>query len=278
MNDVRRKENKTARILAVANQKGGVGKTTTSVNLATALSAIGQKVLLVDLDPQGNASTGLGIKRAGIRNSTYDVIFGDAEVLETVQTTRVPNLDVLPSSIHLSGAEIELVDAPSREFRLKKTLCTPLGYDYIIIDCPPSLSLLTLNALIAANAVVVPLQCEFYALEGLSHLVKTIERVQKHFNPELSIHGVVLTMFDKRNRLSAQVAADVKKYFGDKVYKSVIPRNVRLSEAPSFGLPAIIYDMACPGARAYIALAKEVLKREKEILGNNNVNSSDEAA
>ena len=271
-------KSKMPRILAVANQKGGVGKTTTSVNLATALSAIGQKVLLVDLDPQGNASTGLGIKRAGIRNSTYDVIFGDAEVLETVQTTRVPNLDVLPSSIHLSGAEIELVDAPHREYRLKKTLCAPLGYDYIIIDCPPSLSLLTLNALIAASAVVVPLQCEFYALEGLSHLVKTIERVQKNFNPALEIHGVVLTMFDKRNRLSNQVAQDVKKYFGDKVYNSVIPRNVRLSEAPSFGLPAIIYDMVCPGARAYIALAKEVLKREKEMIGTENINSSNEAA
>ena len=270
---------KAPRILAVANQKGGVGKTTTSVNLATALSAIGQKVLLVDLDPQGNASTGLGIKRAGIRNSTYDVIFEDAGVLETVQKTRVPNLDVLPSSIHLSGAEIELVGAVNREFRLKKAFCTPsLGYDYIIIDCPPSLSLLTLNALIAADAVVVPLQCEFYALEGLSHLVKTIERVKKQFNNKLEIHGVVLTMFDKRNRLSGQVAEDVKKYFGDKVYKSVIPRNVRLSEAPSFGLPAIIYDMACPGARAYIALAKEVLQRERDILGIDQLKPSNSVA
>lgn len=260
-------KSKLPRILAVANQKGGVGKTTTSVNLATALSAIGKKVLLVDLDPQGNASTGLGIKRAGLRNSTYDVIFEDANVLETVQHTRVPNLDVLPSSIHLSGAEIELVTATRREFRLKDALHQPMGYDYVIIDCPPSLSLLTLNALIAADAVVVPLQCEFFALEGLSHLVKTIERVQKHFNEKLSIHGVVLTMFDKRNKLSAQVAEDVRKYFGDTVYKSVIPRNVRLSEAPSFGLPAIIYDMSCPGARAYISLAKEVLKREKLIVG-----------
>ena len=268
----------TPRILAVANQKGGVGKTTTSVNLATALSAIGQKVLLVDLDPQGNASTGLGIKRAGLRNSTYDVIFEDADVLETVQHTRVPNLDVLPSSIHLSGAEVELVSVSQREFRLKKALRVPMGYDYVIIDCPPSLSLLTLNALIASDAVVVPLQCEFFALEGLSHLVKTIERVQKHFNEDLDIHGVVLTMYDRRNKLSGQVAQDVRKYFGDKVYKSIIPRNVRLSEAPSFGLPAIIYDMECPGARAYISLAKEILKREKEITGNSQLTSSNQVA
>ncbi len=266
------------RILAVANQKGGVGKTTTSVNLATALSAIGQKVLLVDLDPQGNASTGLGIKRAGLRNSTYDVIFEDAAVLDTVQQTKVPNLDVLPSSIHLSGAEIELVSVSRREFRLKDALRVPMGYDYVIIDCPPSLSLLTLNALIASDAVVVPLQCEFFALEGLSHLVKTIERVQKHFNADLDIHGVVLTMYDRRNKLSGQVAQDVRKYFGDKVYKSVIPRNVRLSEAPSFGLPAIIYDMNCSGARAYISLAKEVLQREKEITGNGQLVSPNRVA
>lgn len=266
------------RILSVANQKGGVGKTTTSVNLATALSAIGKKVLLVDLDPQGNASTGLGIKRAGIRTSTYDVIFEDASVEETIKHTKVPGLDVLPSSIHLSGAEIELVSANNREFRLQKALRRPMGYDYVIIDCPPSLSLLTLNALIASDSVVVPLQCEFYALEGLSHLVKTIERVQKNFNPRLDIHGVVLTMFDKRNNLSGMVAQDVRKYFGDKVYKTVIPRNVRLSEAPSFGLPAIVYDMTCPGARAYIGLAKEVLKREKEILGGNPLLPNNEVA
>ena len=270
--------NKAPRILAVANQKGGVGKTTTSVNLATALSAIGQKVLLVDLDPQGNASTGLGIKRAGLRNSTYDVIFEDADVLETVQQTKVPNLDVLPSSIHLSGAEIELVGEQRREFRLKNALRTSMGYDYVIIDCPPSLGLLTLNAFIAADSIVVPLQCEFYALEGLSHLVKTIERVQSTFNEDLDIHGVVLTMFDRRNKLSAQVAEDVRKYFGDKVYNSVIPRNVRLSEAPSFGLPAIIYDMKSSGARAYISLAKEVLQREKEITGNRQLLSPNQVA
>lgn len=254
------------RILSIANQKGGVGKTTTAVNLATALAAIGKRVLLVDLDPQGNASTGLGIKRAGIRKSTYDVIFDDASVAETVQPTKVPGLFVLPSSIHLSGAEIELVAADHREYRLQKALRVPLPYEYVIIDCPPSLSLLTLNALVASDSIVVPLQCEFFALEGLSHLVKTIERVNKSFNPRLDIHGVVLTMFDRRNNLSDQVAADVRAYFGDKVYKTIIPRNVRLSEAPSYGLPAIVYDMKCPGARAYISLASEVLKREKKLL------------
>ncbi len=253
------------RILSVANQKGGVGKTTTAVNLATALAAIGKKVLLVDLDSQGNASTGLGIKRAGIRKSTYDVLFDDASIAETVQATKVPGLFVLPSSIHLSGAEIELVTTEHREFRLQRALRVPMQYEYVIIDCPPSLSLLTLNAMVASDAVVVPLQCEFFALEGLSHLVKTIERVNKSFNPRLEIHGIVLTMFDKRNNLSDQVADDVRAYFGDKVYKTVIPRNVRLSEAPSFGLPAIVYDMKCPGSRSYIMLAKEVLKREKQI-------------
>lgn len=253
------------RILAVANQKGGVGKTTTSVNLATALAAIGKQVLLVDLDPQGNASTGLGVKRAGLRTSTYDVIFDDATVTATAHPTKVPGLYVLPSSIHLSGAEIELVNTRRREYKLEEKLRVPLPYDYVIIDCPPSLSLLTLNALVAADSVVVPLQCEFYALEGLSHLSKTIERVKKAFNPRLDIHGVVLTMFDARNNLSNMVADDVRKYFGEKVYKTVIPRNVRLSEAPSFGLPAIVYDMRCPGARAYINLAAEILKREKKL-------------
>lgn len=257
---------KIPRILSVANQKGGVGKTTTSVNLATALAAIGNQVLLVDLDPQGNASTGLGIKRAGIRKSAYDVIFDDASVAETVQTTKVPGLNVLPSSIHLSGAEIELVTAENREYRLQRSLRVPLPYDYVIIDCPPSLSLLTLNALVASDSIVVPLQCEFFALEGLSHLAKTIERVKKSFNPRLEIHGIVLTMFDRRNNLSEAVAADVRAHFGDKVYNTIIPRNVRLSEAPSYGLPAIVYDMKCPGARAYISLASEVVKREKKIL------------
>lgn len=254
------------RILSVANQKGGVGKTTTAVNLATALSAIGKQVLLVDLDPQGNATTGLGVKRSDIQTSTYDVIFNEAHVAEGAIQTKVPGLAVLPSSIHLSGAEIELVTASRREFRLQEALRVPLPYDYVIIDCPPSLSLLTLNALVASDSIVVPLQCEFFALEGLSHLVKTIERVKKTFNPRLDIHGVLLTMYDKRNNLSGMVAQDVREYFGDKVYKTIIPRNIRLSEAPSYGLPAIVYDMRCPGARAYIHLASEVIKRERKIL------------
>jgi chromosome partitioning protein len=254
------------RILAVANQKGGVGKTTTTINLATALCAVGKKVLLVDLDPQGNASTGLGIKRAEIFDSTYDVLFGETHVANAVMATKVPRLSIIPSSIHLSGAEIELVPLERREYKLSEALRQPLPFDYIMIDCPPSLSLLTLNALVAADSIVVPLQCEFYALEGLSHLVKTIERIKKHFNPRLDIHGVLLTMFDKRNNLSGMVANDVREYFGEKVYRTVIPRNVRVSEAPSFGLPAIVYDMKSPGAEAYIHLASEVLKRERQIL------------
>lgn len=258
------------RILSIANQKGGVGKTTTAINLATAMSAVGKRVLLVDLDPQGNASTGLGVKRSSIVKSTYDLIFNDAGVTEAAVQSKVPGLSVVPSSIHLSGAEIELVTADRREYRLREALRVPLPYDYIIIDCPPSLSLLTLNALVATDSIVVPLQCEFYALEGLSHLVKTVERVKKHYNPNLSIHGVLLTMFDKRNNLSGLVAHDVREYFGDTVYETVIPRNVRVSEAPSYGLPAIVYDMRCPGAEAYIHLASEVLKRERKILRQNN--------
>lgn len=256
------------RVLAVANQKGGVGKTTTAVNLSTALSAVGKKVLLVDLDPQGNASTGLGVRRSSIQQSMYDVLFGESTLEDVAVQTRVPNLFVAPSSIHLSGAEIELVTAKRREYRLLEAMKVSLSYDYIIIDCPPSLNLLTLNALIVSHSIVVPLQCEFYALEGLSHLVKTIERVKKHYNPSLTIHGVLLTMYDQRNNLSNMVANDVREFFGDKVYKTVIPRNVRVSEAPSHGLPAIVYDMKCPGAQAYIHLASEILKRERRLLAD----------
>lgn len=254
---------KQARILVVANQKGGVGKTTTAVNLATALCAVGKTVLLIDLDPQGNATTGLGIRRADIRKSTYDMLFAEAAVTDIAMETKVPGLYVAPSSIHLSGAEIELVTAEEREFRLRNALRAMLPYDYVIMDCPPSLNLLTLNALVAADAAIVPLQCEFYALEGLSQLVKTIERVQKHYNPKLDIQGIVLTMYDKRNNLANMVQQDVREHFGDKVYKTMIPRNVRVSEAPSFGLPAIVYDMKCSGSEAYIHLAAEVIKRER---------------
>ncbi len=259
------------RIIAIANQKGGVGKTTTAVNLATALSAVGKTVLLLDLDPQGNATTGLGVKRSMIRSSVYDVLFGDVDLESACVQTKVPRLSVLPSSVHLSGAEIELVTADRREYRLKEALHRPLPYDTVIIDCPPSLSLLTLNALVASHSVLVPLQCEFYALEGLSHLTKTVERVRKTFNPALDIQGVVLTMYDLRNNLTAMVEKDVRTFFGDKVYKTVIPRNVRLSEAPSYGLPAIVYDMKCAGAQAYIHLASEVIKREKQYMKDRKV-------
>jgi chromosome partitioning protein len=251
------------RYICVSNQKGGVGKTTTTINLSTALAAVGKKVLVVDLDPQGNASTGLGIDRANRVNGTYEVLFGECEVDVAAVPSRVPNLFVIPSSIHLSGAEIELVDAKSRESRLKTALEKSTGnYDYVLFDCPPSLNLLTLNALVASTGVLVPLQCEYFALEGLSHLINTIERVKSSFNPELELMGVVLTMYDKRNNLSNQVSDDVRSHFGDKVYTTVIPRNVRISEAPSFGLPAIVYDMSCTGSQAYIQLAKEILQRE----------------
>lgn len=263
------KQPKIPRLLAIANQKGGVGKTTTAINLATALCAVGKSVLLIDLDPQGNASTGLGVKRSAIRQSAYDLLFGEAHPETSAVATKVPGLYVLPSSMHLSGAEIELVTAENREFRLREALRRPLPYDYVIIDCPPSLNLLTLNAFVAVDSVIVPLQCEFYALEGLSQLTKTIERVKRSYNPNLNIHGVLLTMFDKRNNLSSMVADDVRKYFGDTVYKTVIPRNVRLSEAPSYGLPAIIYDMKSPGAHAYIQLAGEILRREKKFMAAN---------
>lgn len=253
------------RYISISNQKGGVGKTTTTVNLATSLAAVGKKVLVVDLDPQGNASTGLGIDRANRTQGSYEILFDECTVEEAAAATKVPNLYVIPSSIHLAGAEIELIDTPNREYRLKTSLArSKVNFDYVIFDCPPSLNLLTLNALVASDGVLVPMQCEFYALEGLSHLVSTIERVKNAFNPTLELQGIVLTMFDRRNRLSGQVADNVREHFGDKVYDTVIPRNVRISEAPSFGLPAIVYDMHCSGSRAYIHLAREMLKREKQ--------------
>ena len=255
------------RVIAIANQKGGVGKTTTAINLATALAAVGKKVLVIDFDPQGNASTGLGIPRNKRNAGSYDLLFEDAALESVIVASPIPDLWIVTSSVELSGAEVELVNSDKREFRLRTAIRTAsLTFDYVLIDCPPALGLLTLNALVAADAVLVPLQCEFYALEGLSHLVRTIERVKRTLNPALDIQGVVLTMFDKRNNLSESVAADVRGFFGEKVYETVIPRNVRVSEAPSFGKPAIIYDMRCPGSQAYLHLAGEVLKREHKRL------------
>lgn len=256
-----------ARVIAIANQKGGVGKTTTTINLATALAAIGKRVLVIDLDPQGNASTGLGIPRAKRSVGSYNVLFDGMPLEKAAVVSGVPNLWLITASVDLSGAEIELVGLERREYRLREAVArSALEFDYVLIDCPPALGLLTLNALVAAHAVMVPLQCEFYALEGLSHLVRTIERVKRTFNPGLDIHGVVLTMFDKRNNLSDMVAADVRGFFGEKVYDTVIPRNVKVSEAPSHGKPVLIYDMRSTGAQAYINLAGEVLRREKRLV------------
>ncbi|HEY4115937.1 MAG TPA: AAA family ATPase [Rhizomicrobium sp.] len=256
------------RVLVVANQKGGVGKTTTAINLGTALAAVGQPTLVIDIDPQGNASTGLGIPRSERKLTVYDVLTGAATIADAVMPTKIPRLSLVPSTVDLSGAELELIDLPRRNYRLKDALAEysvhgSSQFSYVLIDCPPSLSLLTVNSMAAADAVVVPLQCEFFALEGLSQLLKTIDLVRVNLNPSLEIQGIVLTMFDKRNRLSDQVAADVRANMGDKVYNTVIPRNVRISEAPSHGLPALVYDLRCPGSQAYIKLAGELIQRER---------------
>lgn len=249
------------RIIAIANQKGGVGKTTTSVNLSACLAYLGKKVLLVDIDPQGNASSGVGVNKGEVNQCIYDVLIDDVSILETILETKVENLYIVPATISLAGAEIELVSTISREVRLKRALLEVKDqYDYIIIDCPPSLGLLTINSLTASDAIIIPVQCEFYALEGLSQLLSTIRLVQKHLNKNLEIDGVLLTMFDARTNLGIQVIEEVKKYFQEKVYKSIIPRNVRLSEAPSHGEPIIIYDPKSRGAEVYLDLAKEVIR------------------
>ena len=256
------------RVLALANQKGGVGKTTTAINLGTALAAIGEKVLILDLDPQGNASTGLGIDRKSRRLSTYHVIVGDATLASVVVETSVPRLHVAPSTLDLLGVELEIAHERNRAHRLRGAIHalmrdTEDPFTYVLIDCPPSLNLLTINALAAADAVLVPLQCEFFALEGLSQLLSTVEQVRSSLNPRLSIHGIVLTMFDPRNNLSGQVVADVRQFMGAKVYDTMIPRNVRVSEAPSHGKPVLLYDLKCAGSQAYLRLASEVIQRER---------------
>jgi chromosome partitioning protein len=257
------------RVLALANQKGGVGKTTTAINLGTALAAIGENVLILDLDPQGNASTGLGIDRRSRRVSTYHVVAGEARLSEAVIATAVPRLSVAPSTLDLLGVELEIAGERDRAHRLRKAIERLVrerdkdAFTYILIDCPPSLNLLTINALAAADAVLVPLQCEFFALEGLSQLLTTVDQVRTGLNPRLGIHGIVLTMFDPRNNLSGQVVADVREFMGAKVYQTMIPRNVRVSEAPSHGKPVLLYDLKCAGSQAYLRLASEVIQRER---------------
>jgi chromosome partitioning protein len=256
------------RVIAVANQKGGVGKTTTAINLGTALAAVGKRVLVMDCDAQGNASTGLGVEPVARRKTSYDVLVGDGTLPEAIIPTKVPNLDLVPGDENLAGVETLIHNDPKKNFRLKEAFdayrMQGAVYDTVLIDCPPSLSTVTINAMVAANAVLVPLQCEFLALEGLSQLLRTVDLVRSALNPDLEIQGVVLTMYDKRNNLSDQVAGEVRSFFGAKVYQTVIPRNVRLSEAPSFGLPAILYDHKCSGSEAYIMLAQELMQRERE--------------
>ncbi len=256
------------RIITIANQKGGVGKTTTAINLATALAAIGERVLIVDLDPQGNASTGLGINRRNRKLSSYDLMVGEAGVAETALETAVPNLFIVPSTMDLLGVEMEISQQSDRVFKLKKALSSSdaLAFSYILLDCPPSFNLLTMNAMAAAHSVLVPLQCEFFALEGLSQLLETVNQVRRTVNPQLDIQGIVLTMFDARNNLAQQVVNDVRTHLGEKVYHTLIPRNVRVSEAPSYGKPAILYDLKCAGSQAYLQLASEVIQRERQRL------------
>ena len=252
------------RTVAVANQKGGVGKTTTAINLGTALAACGKAILLIDIDPQGNASTGLGVEQKARALTTYDVLLGQARLSDAIVETQIPRFHMVPSVVDLSAAEVELVEQEKREHRLKAALASlDRHYDYVLIDCPPSLGLLTINALVAARSVLVPLQCEFFALEGLSLLLRTIDRVRRTFNPALEVQGVLLTMYDRRNNLAQQVATDVRSFLGRRVYDTVIPRNVRVSEAPSHGLPVLLYDFRCPGSQAYVQLAGEVLRREQ---------------
>jgi chromosome partitioning protein len=256
------------RVFALANQKGGVGKTTTAINLGTALAAIGENVLIVDLDPQGNASTGLGVDHRSRSRSTYDVLVGDIALRDAIRETAVPRLHICPSTMDLAGFELEAANERDRAFRLRNALST-LGstagtpYGYVLVDCPPSLNLVTVNAMAAANCILVPLQCEFFALEGLSQLLKTVEQVKTTLNPGLTIHGIVLTMYDARNNLAGQVVADVREFMGDKVYETIIPRNVRVSEAPSYGKPVLLYDLKCIGSQAYLRLASEIIQREK---------------
>jgi len=259
------------RVLALANQKGGVGKTTTAINLGTALAAIGENVLVVDLDPQGNASTGLGIDYRSRQHSTYDVLMREVPLRDAIQATSVPRLHICPATIDLSGLELEIGHEKDRAFRLRDALASlnvglgQAGYTYVLVDCPPSLNLVTVNAMAAAHSILVPLQCEFFALEGLSQLLKTVDQVKNTLNPELTIHGIVLTMYDARNNLAGQVVADVRGFMGEKVYQTVIPRNVRVSEAPSYGKPVLLYDLKCVGSQAYLRLASEIIQREKRL-------------